>query len=244
MIARLGFYMLVILPLALAGCGKSDEIADAVPAAQVNGVDPALASALQGQIMVDPNLTQQSNADAVRPPAQPYSAGIPVETVAANGQKPDLAGLMKAPAPVQAGKACKTCKASRDSVTLGALAQRQGGTTGACASAIRYGAGWAQRLPADLPLFPQARVTEAAGTEGGQCALRVVSFSASQPMQVMLDWYYTRATRAGYSSEHQVDGDEHILGGTRDRDGGAYVLYMTSREDGGTDIDLVANNGV
>jgi hypothetical protein len=55
--------------------------------------------------------------------------------------------------------------------------------------------------------------------------------------------YYTKAVRGGYTAEHQVDGDEHILGGTRDRDGGAYVLFVTSRADGGTDIDLVANNG-
>jgi hypothetical protein len=62
-------------------------------------------------------------------------------------------------------------------------------------------------------------------------------------MQTMIDWYYTKAVRGGYTAEHQVDGDEHILGGTRDRDGGAYVLFMTARSDGGTDIDLVANNG-
>ena len=59
----------------------------------------------------------------------------------------------------------------------------------------------------------------------------------------MLDWYYTKAVRGGYSAEHQVDGEQHILGGTRERDGGAYVLFMTPRADGGTDIDFVANNG-
>ena len=34
-------------------------------------------------------------------------------------------------------------------------------------------------------------------------------------MQTMLDWYYTRASKAGYASEHQADGDEHVMGGTR-----------------------------
>jgi len=60
----------------------------------------------------------------------------------------------------------------------------------------------------------------------------------------MLDWYYTRATQAGYSSEHQIDGNQHILGGTRTKDGCAYMLIMTARPDGGTDIDYVADNGV
>lgn len=231
----------LLLPLALAACGgaePSDDTADA------NGVDPALASALHDQIMVDPQLSQQANGDAVRPPGQPYSAGVPADGVAAGGAAKDEQ-LMRAPEPVAATKDCTACAAGREAATLGGLAARQkDGRTKGCASSLQYSASWAQRLPADLPLYPQARVTEAAGTEGGSCALRVVSFSAPVTMQGMLDWYYTKASKAGYTSEHQVDGNQHILGGTRDRDGGAYVIYMTSRPDGGTDLDIVANNGV
>jgi len=238
MVRRPGFVWLLVLPLALAACSKSADSEDA--AASANGVDPALASALQDQIMVDPALAQQANGDAVRPPGQPYSAGVPADGVAAGGAVKD-GELMKTPAPVQADKN----DASNQAVTLGGLAARQKDSrTSGCAANLQYAAGWANRLPADLPLYPQARVSEAAGADGGACALRVVSFSSPQPMQAMLDWYYTKAIKAGYTAEHQVDGDEHILGGTRQRDSGAYVLYMTSRPDGGTDIDLVANNGV
>jgi hypothetical protein len=242
MARKLGFFLFVFLPLALAGCttSKPEQPDDAE---LTNVADPALASALQDQIMVDPQLGRQANGDAIRPPSQPYSAGAPSVTVAANGDKIDTAGLMKAPAPVAATKQCSQCAARRESLTLGGLAARQSGATGKCAAAITYSASWANRLPADLPLFPQARVTEAAGTQGGACALRVVSFTTTQPMQMLLDWYYTKAMRAGYTAEHQTDGDEHILGGTRGRDGGAYVLFLTSRPDGGTDIDLVANHG-
>jgi hypothetical protein len=244
MIRRLGFYILIVLPLALAACsGGSDE--DAALANGANGMDPALATALQDQIMVDPALGQQANGDAVRPPGQPYSGGVPGDGVAANTDAVKHGELMRAPAPTPAEASCTECKASDDSLTLGGLASRQkDGRTAGCASAIQYGAGWAQRLPADLPLYPQARVSEAAGTDGGKCQLRVVSFSSPQPLQVMIDWYYTKAVRAGYTAEHQLDGQQHILGGTRERDGGAYVIYLTTRPDGGTDIDLVANNGV
>lgn len=243
MVRRLGFILFVFLPLALAACsGNSSNDAD--DSASANGVDPALASALQQQIMVDPALGQQSNGDTVRPPGQPASGGVPADGVAAGGAVKD-GDLMHAPAAVTADKNCKACAAAREATTLGGLAARSSDArTSGCAANLQYAAAWANRLPPDLPLYPQARVTEAAGTETGQCALRVVSFSSPQPMQAMLDWYYTKAVRAGYTSEHQVDGEEHILGGTRDRDSGAYVLFMTSRPDGGTDIDLVANNGV
>ena len=237
-------FSVVLLPLVLVACsGAPDENADA---ANANGVDPALASALQDQIMVDPALGQQANGDSVRPPTQPYSGAVPADGVAANSDPIATDGeLMRAPAPVQADANCTQCAAAREAVTLGGLAERQrDGRSSGCAAQLQYSAGWANRLPADLPLYPHARVTEAAGAAGGQCALRVVSFSAPVSMQGMLDWYYTKATKAGYTSEHQVDGDQHILGGTRDRDDGAYVLFMTSRADGGTDIDLVANNGI
>lgn len=243
MFRTIGFILFVFLPLALAGCGGADTTNNMLSDAELgNAADPALTGALQDPIMVDPQLGRQANGDAVRPPSQPYSGGVPSDAVAANGGKIDTTGLMKTPAPV---KACTQCGAARDSVTLAGLAARQtNARTKGCAGSLHYSASWAQRLPADLPLFPQARVTEAAGAQGGKCALRVVSFSAAQPMQTMLDWYYTRAVRAGYSAEHQLDGAQHILGGTRARDDGAYVLFLTPRKDGGTDVDLVANNGV
>ncbi|WNO54546.1 hypothetical protein [Stakelama saccharophila] len=235
----------LLLPLALAACSGNDDDQDLGALdnqliGQGNGVDPAITGALRDQIMVDPDLVGQSNGGAIRPPSQPYSAGVPktgtARRAAADGK------LMRAPAPVKA-KACSECEAGRESLTIGALAANQPAAKG-CAADLDYSAKWAQRLPDGLALYPRAHVIEAAGSTGGRCHLRVVSFWADQPMQHMLDWYYTQARRAGYDAEHQVDGNEHILGGTRTSDGGAYVLFMTPRKGGGTDIDLVANRGV
>lgn len=232
------FSPFLLLPLALAACGgpKPDESADN----GANAADPALTAALQDQIMVDPQLSRQANGGAVRPPSQPYSGAVPAEGVAANGDSIDKAGLLHAPAPNPATKGVGAAGA----ITPGALAERQKDPkTRGCAAKLTYSAGWAQRLPAGLPLYPQARVTEAAGTEDARCRLRVVSFSAAQPMQAMIDWYYTQAIHGGYSAEHQIDGQQHILGGAREKDGSAYMIYLTARTDGGTDIDLIANNG-
>lgn len=75
----------ILIPLTcllLAGCGgQSDDDAqlnalDNELAAMNDGQpaqDPQLAEALAGQIMVDPGLTQTSNANAVRPPNRPDS---------------------------------------------------------------------------------------------------------------------------------------------------------------------------
>lgn len=243
----------LFLPAALAACGPkptSDENLDSLDAELTDGnssaaaKDPALMSALQSQIMVDPTLAQQSNSDALRPPGQPYSAQIPPPAIAgaAPGAPAAPAGpLMRAP---DAKGDCPQCQVARQSVTLGGLAARQADKkTSECVGGLRYSAAWANRLPPDLPLYPDARLTEAAGNSDGGCALRAVSFSTVASVQTVLDYYYTRSTSTGYDAEHQADGDEHVLGGNRDRDGAAFVVFATPRDGGGTDVDIVANTG-
>lgn len=236
---------IVLLPLALAACGGSadNQNVDALDnEITANTADPALMGALQDQIMVDPQLAGQANKDAIRPPSQPYSAPLPSETVAAaKAAMPKEGELLKAPAP--SGK-CDACAAQEQAITLATLAAKQKDKrTAGCAAKLSYSAAWAARLPTGMPLHPQARVTEAAGAQDAQCALRVVSFSTPQPLQTMIDWYYTRAVKGGFTAEHQAKDGQHVLGGTRDRDGSAYVVFLSSRADGGTDLDLVASGG-
>ena len=89
----------LLLPLALLACAKREEDRnldsldnELVEAGSggTNVSDPAMTSALHDQIMVDPALAQQSNADSVRPPAQPYSGGVPPVSIAQTpgGAKP------------------------------------------------------------------------------------------------------------------------------------------------------------
>lgn len=235
------------LPLALAGCGGTKNKAaeldsiDAELAGNIadNGSDPALASALGGQIMVDPQLAQSANNDAVRPPAQPPSGAVPPVDIAAARKPGDLGPLRSAPAP---GADCPGCKAKDTSLTLAALAQAQGTGSADCVGRVTYSAGWANRLPRGVPLFPDARLTEAAGTSDNGCSLRVLSFSTGQPLQRVLDWYYTRTSEAGFTSRHEAKGSEHVLAGTQ-RDGGAFAVWLRPRAGGGTEVDLATNNG-
>lgn len=241
--------------LALAACGTkpaADNNLDSLDAeltgnSQAANRDPAMMSALQDQIMVDPALAGQANHDAVRPPQQPYSGATPPDGVAPL-KVTDAIGVVGSgsagagkPPPAPSGD-CRQCRIRDDSVTLGALARRQADKRiSGCPHDLHYSTAWVQRLPADIPLYPDARVDEAAGAAGPGCSLRVVSFSTAASIQNVVDWYYGRITAAGYSAEHQADGGQHVLGGTRG--GGAYVIYVQKRGDGRTEVDLVANNG-
>ena len=56
---------------------------------------------------------------------------------------------------------------------------------------------WAAKLPAAFPVYPRGNTQEAAGTDEGQCALRVVSFLTPVALEEVLAFYYTRARAAG-----------------------------------------------
>lgn len=234
--------------LALVACGR-----DPAPEADLDSLDreltetnvaspardPALTASLADQIMVDPTLAQSTNANAVRPPPRPDPGSTPPVDIAQIPDPVDAATLTRAPAP--AGD-CPECRAATGALTLGALAGRQSALrTADCADGVGYSAGWANRLPADLPLYPDARVVEAAGADRPGCRLRVVTFASSAALGKVVDWYYTQATKAGYSAGHKADGPQHVLAGTRGTD--AYVVYASPRAGGGTEVDLVVNAG-
>ena len=107
---------------------------------------------------------------------------------------------------------------------------------------VDYSAAWVNRL-GDLPVYPGGQVSEAAGSDKPGCALRIVSFTTTAPANRVIDYYYTQATKAGYDGEQQSDGRERVLGGTRAKDGGAYVVFVDPSDGGGSAVDLVVNNG-
>ncbi|ONF96344.1 hypothetical protein [Sphingomonas jeddahensis] len=232
--------------LVATACGQTPDEKTAVSdldnsIIQENGAssasDPVLQSALKDQIMVDPRLVQQANADTVRPPVQPESGAVPPDGIADAAHKPVEGEVRSAPPPTGT---CKQCAAARRALTLGALAASQGASA-QCAANVTYSAAWANRLPQGAPLYPDAQVAEAAGADREGCALRVVSFASAAPMQRLLDWYYTRTSDAGYRAEHQAEGDEHILAGTKN--GAAFMLILKPRKGGGTTADLMVDGG-
>lgn len=236
--------------LLLAGCssGGKDDALNALDADLTNTVsDPAIRDALEGPIVVDPNLTAQSNINAVRTGEKPVSGGVPtLKGAEASAQALRLVGgkLLHAPEATQA-QPCPDCGPDGPA-TLGALAREQGkrhATAGGCDAKLDYGMQWASRLPEPFGLYPGAALVEAAGADGASCAIRAVSFVAGAPMQDVIDFYYTQAKRAGYNAEHQLMNGEHVLGGVRGSDDGAYFMTFVKAPGGGTAVDMVANKG-
>lgn len=204
--------------LLLSGCFREPQ-----DKAQRDALDKELAAQNgappQQEIIVDPRL-------AARTPA-----------VAESAAKAALGGrILTAPA-AKPMEACDDC-AAKEPVTLGALAADP--AKGKCDAKLTYNNDWAKRLPAAFTVYPRALVREAAGVAGGMCNIRVVNFQTAASKQAVLNYYHTLATRAGYTSDHRIEGQEHLLGGTK---GDLAYVVMLRSTGGMTDVDLVASGG-
>ncbi|MEH6757047.1 MAG: hypothetical protein V7676_06005 [Parasphingorhabdus sp.] len=235
------------LPLTLAACGSNDSNEAELAELDDNlTADPAMKDALEGQILVDPNLTDQANSNAIRGANGPIDGQVPPEGGKAATTAQLKGKMLSAPKPrnMTSDDECTSCAGS-EGITLGAKAEAQSAKRGkgTCDQKLSYDMGWANRMPPEFPVYPKANIKEAAGVEGGLCDIRVVSFYTASSIKNVVDYYYTQAKRGGYSAEYLLRGSEHVLGGTRDSDDGAYVVTLNKRPSGGTVVDIVASNG-
>lgn len=214
----------ILLTLAaatmLAGCGQDEK-------AELNkmdkaltskaGADPALTAALEDQIMVDPALSGQANGDSVRPANEPFQAPIPAE-----GDSPAA------------------------SQSLGDLAAEQAefarNRFNGCPLDVEYSVDWSNRLPSDLPLPRQARVTEAAGADAEGCKLRAVSFTINAPVASVVRYYQSVAQKGGFTNGVKNERAGKMVSGTRAADGASFYVIVQPAGNGSS-ADLVVNNG-
>lgn len=226
------------LPLALlAAC--SDEPAET---RATGDLDPASEQALNDDLMTDPDLAGSNEGNAALSGSGdrslPNINRTPEAIAAARTRAAELVGgadaLRAVPAPRDLGPAQTVTPAMQKAAQA---AVRPGGTN--CESRVQYTTAWAAKLPGTFPVYPRGNTQEAAGTDEGGCALRVVSFLTPVPLNDVLAFYHTRALANGYSAEHVKAGGDNILSGTSGEK--AFVVYGRRLPSGVTEIDLITS---
>ena len=230
----------LLLPLALAACGGAKQ-------AQQGALDedPALTGALGDQIMVDPDLAGQNRGNAALGGGGPANGELPVQSrtpEAIAAAKADAARLLGGTVPsAPAPQASASASHADGALTAAALGGTLPGSGTNCPGNAEYTANWAARLPAALPIYPRGHLQEAAGTDKGGCRLRVVNFITPVGIKGVIDFYYGSSRSAGYAARYRLEGDDHVLGGTKGT--AAYVIYARQLTNGLTEVDLVTSGG-
>jgi len=180
-------------------------------AARDNETDPAIADALAGPVMSDMQMSGAASPDALRPGEQPATLPVPLDA------RLDMA----------------------DAPTLGevvAKAKQDAGFAG-CPINLAYTAMYSLKLPEPLALPKEARLAEAAGSDGSGCALRIVRFAMPGAPAAVRGRYEELAKREGFT----VTKAESTLAAARTRDGMAFRVETALSKDG-TRVDLVTRS--
>lgn len=221
--------LIVFSLLPLAACSREAKDAPAP--------DPMIAAAIAASLMSDPDLSALNRAGVALTGTGVPSAPIPTDETseefksAALDEATRLAGGALKPAP---------SAASDDKVQGGETALLSWGKAfarKACMAKAAHGFIWAARLPAPFAVIPRGHVQEAAGSDDAGCVLRAVTFRSALAPQVVLDFYATRASVAGFRPEHRADGDFHVLEASKG--GTGFALFVRSGPDGLTEADLL-----
>lgn len=202
--------------------------------------DPAITAALGQPILIDPDLVSMNDANAVAQVSD-FDRSLPAldtgpDAVArARAAALDLLGgqsrLQSAPAARQADDG--------PLLTAAARTIAKSGEADRCTSQVSNGMVWAARMPPAFPVYPMGAVQAAAGIDQRGCALRVVTFHTPVPPADVMDFYFTRATAAGFALDRVMQQGDDVLAGTHGK--GALIVYARPLPSGATEVDLVTS---
>lgn len=223
--------------LILAACSGEPEEPPVVPES-----DPATVQALGDQIMVDPDLAQQNEANAALTGGTDHSLPPIVATrEAIENAKLEAADLVGGTANLDPlGEATERGdplpEAALYSVTE--LAKLTPGTA-RCADRASFTALWAAKMPKAFPVYPRGNTIEAAGSDNAPCQLRAVRFLTPVAIDDVLAFYAASARKAGFATEHVMRGEIEELRGTKGK--GSFAIYAWRRASGISDVGLVTS---
>lgn len=210
---------------------------------EAEAMDPASEQALNDELLTDPDLATRSEAGAaLSGTGNDAIPEIDKSTRAIEAARTRAVELVGGTANMKPAPAAKQLPADApDTKAMVAAAQAAVSPGGAnCANSVEYGSAWAARLPAAFPVYPRGNTQEAAGSDKGDCALRIVTFYTPVKVDDVFAFYASRATAAGFGVEHVVKDGSNILSGTKGNS--ALVVYGKRLPSDVTQIDLVTTN--
>ena len=190
------FALACALPLALGAC--ADEQA-APPRPDPLAADPLAARALHDPLMIDPDLSlsTQANAAVTLPASHALPPLVADEEAALAAREAARLDLLKdgrvpdLPAP-SSGRGPAGLAGARTAPAM----LKAAGAPAACAGTLAEGFGYAADLPQSARIMPHGMVQQAAGSTGGECEARVIRYLTPAAGEDALHHHFIRAERA------------------------------------------------
>lgn len=130
----------------------------------------------------------------------------------------------------------------RSKANARALAGLDGLAAPTCGTGFTSGKAWIAKLPPAFAPYPGAGGIEASGMDKPGCRVRVASFATTATPWRILNHYRVRVTGAGYTAATSRRGADHVLTGSRLRDGASFYLIVTPGANANA-VALLASGG-
>ena len=226
---------LALAIVALVSCG--DEASNAP--AELGAQDPLLARALNDPLMVDPDLSWRSEANAaisIRDghPLPLFSAREDSASRAREAARVELLEDGQIPAvPLAATGSGSPSLASLTTANeiLEALAVRPD-----CVAAMDGQLSWSTRMPGTSSIMPHGMVQQAAGVDMGECVVRVVRYLTPASVSDVLEYHYAKVDRARFRIERFDAPEVQLRADRRDQ---ALAVHVRDGANGMTEVDVV-----
>ncbi|GMN02732.1 hypothetical protein [Erythrobacter sp. MTPC3] len=220
----------------LAACAPEAAESDG-DAAEIR--DPVMARALNDPLMSDPDLSHLNEANAAL--TIRYDMALPPLTsspeLASRAREVALAQLLTG-GPIADIPQAQTAGAPQSLAALryaGDIAKAAGSPAN-CADLLTDSLDWAAKMPDAAMIMPHGMVQQAAGTDAGNCSLRVVRYLTPAAPQDVLQWHFAKADRARLDTRIYRAEDEVMIADGRT----ARVIMHTRPAQGGlAAVDLI-----
>ncbi|MFO6445539.1 hypothetical protein ACLBKU_00200 [Erythrobacter sp. NE805] len=228
----------LLLCLGAAACGRGEGVTPADDPAIAE--DPVIARALHDPLMSDPDLASRNEANAAV--GFPDSHALPVlrgSSEAAQAAREALRLELLAGGPIpelpdpREGEGGPALGPMAGPATLLAAA----GAPEACAGALKEDFALAASLPGPAAIPPGAMVLQAGGSEARGCRVRIIRYRSPAPVEDLLQYHLTRASRAGLAARRFAAPEDIVL--ARSKAGEALAVHVRPAPHGLSGVTLV-----
>lgn len=221
--------------LALAACGEEPAPATEEIVAQ----DPLLARALNDPLLVDPDLSWRSEANAAIAwrdghPLPLFTASPGAAERARDAARNELLDGGRIP-PLPGVRIGEGSASLAGLTTAGEIVAAVGGRED-CSARLGGGLGWSTRMPDIASVMPHGMVQQAAGVDAGNCVMRVVRYLTPASADDVLEYHFTKVDRERFRIDLFDTPERQLRAERRDQ-----VIAVHVREGPGdmTAVDVV-----
>ncbi len=223
----------------LVGCDATSDVGDEDAAASVLSQDPLVARALGDPLMVDPDLSWRTEANAAITfqdghPLPPFEARSDAASRAVEAARVELLSGGPIPSlPLEAGG--EGAPALGGLQTAGAILQALDARPD-CIDRMDARLDWSTQLPETSSIMPHGMVRQAAGVDTGNCVIRVVRYLTPASMDDVLEYHFAKVDRARFRVDRFASPEPQLRADRRDQ---AIAVHVREGPGGMTAVDVI-----